>query len=111
MRRLTLAVAITAILVPFAHAATTEVKLKDNFFKPDRVEIKKGDKVLWRWKGSDLHNVAGKKPGTDDIAFASEFKTDGKYSHRFRKVGTWKILCENHPRKMRMKVIVSRPGS
>ena len=111
MRRLTLAVAITAVLVPLAHAATTEVKVKDNFFKPDRVEIKKGDKVLWRWKGSDLHNVAGKKPGTNNIVFASEFKTDGKYSHRFRKVGTWKILCENHPRNMRMKVIVSRPGS
>jgi plastocyanin len=109
MRRITLAVAITAILVPLAHAATTEVKIKDNFFKPDRVEIKKGDKVLWRWKGSDLHNVAGKKPGSNNIAFASAFKTDGKYSHRFGKVGTWKLLCENHPRKMRMKVIVSAP--
>jgi plastocyanin len=111
MRRITLAVAITAILVPLAHAATTEVKVKDNFFKPDRVEIKKGDKVLWRWKGSDLHNVAGKKPGSNNIAFRSELKTDGKYSHRFRKVGTWRLLCENHPRKMRMKVIVSPPGS
>ena len=111
MRRLSLtAVAITAILVPLAHAATTEVKLKDNFFKPDRVEITKGDKVLWRWKGSNLHNVTGMKPGSDDIAFTSDFMTHGKYSHRFRKVGTWKILCENHPRKMRMKVVVSRPG-
>ena len=111
MRRLSLALAIiTAVLVPLAHAATTEVKLKDNFFKPDRVEIAKGDKVLFRWKGSDLHNVAGKKPGSDEISFASDFMTHGKYSHRFRKVGTWKILCENHPRKMRMKVVVSRPG-
>ena len=109
MRRTVLAVAITAILVPLAHAATTEVKLKDNFFKPDRVEIKKGDKVLFRWKGSDLHNVAGKKPGSTKIAFASEFKTEGKYTHRFGKVGTWKLLCENHPRKMRMKVVVSAP--
>ena len=111
MRRIALALAITAILVPLAHAATSEVKLKDNFFKPDRVEIAKGDKVLWRWKGSDIHNVAGMKPGSDNIAFRSEFKTDGKYSHRFGKVGTWKILCENHPRKMRMKVVVSPPGS
>jgi len=110
MRRIVLAVAITAILVPLAHAATTEVKLKDNFFKPDRVEIAKGDKVLWRWKGSNLHNVAGMKAGSDVVVFASEFKTEGKYSHRFRKVGTWKILCENHPRKMRMKVVVSRQG-
>jgi plastocyanin len=111
MRRLFFAVvAITAVLVPLAHAATTEVKLKDNFFKPDRVEIAKGDKVLFRWKGSDLHNVAGKKPGSDEINFASDFMTHGKYTHRFRKVGTWKLLCENHPRKMRMKVVVSRPG-
>jgi plastocyanin len=111
MRRFILAVAITAILVPLAHAATSEVKLKDNFFKPDRVEIAKGDKVLWRWKGSNLHNVAGMKPGSDTVAFASALKTHGKYTHRFGKVGTWKILCENHPRKMRMKVVVSPPGS
>ena len=110
MRRIVLAVAITAILVPLAHAATTEVKLKDNFFKPDRVEIAKGDKVLFRWRGSDLHNVAGKKPGSRKIAFASEFMTEGKYSHRFGRVGTWRLLCENHPRKMRMKVVVSAPG-
>ena len=110
MRRTVLAVAITAIIVPLAHAATTEVKLKDNFFKPDRVEIAKGDKVLFRWRGSDLHNVAGKKPGSRKIAFASEFKTEGKYSHRFGRVGTWRLLCENHPRKMRMKVVVSAPG-
>ena len=110
MRRIVLAVAITAIIVPLAHAATTEVKLKDNFFKPDRVEIAKGDKVLFRWRGSDLHNVAGKKPGSRKIAFASEFMTEGKYSHRFGRVGTWRLLCENHPRKMRMKVVVSAPG-
>jgi plastocyanin len=111
IRKLALSVTALAILVPLAHAATTEVKLKDNFFKPDRVEITKGDRVLFRWKGSDLHNVAGKKPGSNNIAFASEFKTEGKYSHRFRKVGTWRLLCENHPRKMRMKVVVSPPGS
>jgi len=110
MRRIVLAVAITAIIVPLAHAATTEVKLKDNFFKPDRVEIAKGDKVLFRWRGSDLHNVAGKKPGSRKIAFASDFMTEGKYSHRFGRVGTWRLLCENHPRKMRMKVVVSAPG-
>ena len=110
MRRTVLAVAITAIIVPLAHAATTEVKLKDNFFKPDRVEIAKGDKVLFRWRGSDLHNVAGKKPGSRKIAFASDFMTEGKYSHRFGRVGTWRLLCENHPRKMRMKVVVSAPG-
>ena len=107
MRKLALAVLLAAVLVPLAHAATSEVALKDNFFTRDRVEIAKGDKVLWRWKGSDLHNVAIKKPGRKSIAFASEFKVEGKYSHKFGRVGTWNILCENHPRKMRMKVVVS----
>jgi plastocyanin len=109
LRKIALSITALAIFVPLAHAATSEVKIKDYFFKPDRVEIAKGDKVLWRWKGSDLHNVAIKKPGSNKIAFASAFKTDGKYSHKFGKVGTWKILCENHPRRMRMKVVVSAP--
>ena len=109
MRRLALALLIAGLLVSVAHAATSEVKVKDYFFKPERVEIAKGDKVLWRWKGSDIHNVAIKKPGQTSIAFASAFKTEGTYSHKFGRTGTWKILCENHPHRMRMKVVVSAP--
>jgi len=109
MRKLALSLAIAGILVPLAHAATTEVKIKDYFFKPDKVTIDKGDKVRWLWRGDDEHNVAIKKPGTTNIAIASAFKTSGRFTHRFRKVGTWKIHCENHPGRMRMKVIVRSP--
>jgi plastocyanin len=97
---------LAAVPVSVAHAATTEVKIKDNFFKPDRVTIDKGDKVRWVWKGSDVHNVAIKKPDSRKIAFASGFKTSGKFTRQFGRVGTWRILCETHPRKMRMKVVV-----
>jgi plastocyanin len=110
MRKLALSLTALALLVPLAHAATTEVKVKDDFFKPKPAEIKKGDKVLWRWKGSNPHNVAGKKPGSNAVAFRSAIKTEGKYSHKFGKVGTWKILCEVHPTTMTMKVVVSAPG-
>ena len=109
MRKITLSLALAAVLAPFAYAATTDVKVKDNFFKPDRVEINKGDKVRWVWKGDNVHNVAIKKPGSNNISTASAFKTDGKFTRRFRKVGTWKILCETHPRNMRMKVVVRSP--
>ena len=111
MRRLKIALSLVVALalVSIAHAATKEVAVKDNFFKPDRVEIKKGDKVRWVWKGSDLHNVALKKPNRTAIARASEFMVDGTFTHKFRRVGTWRVLCENHPRKMRMKVIVRSP--
>ena len=109
MRIIILSLAIAAVLVPVAYAATTRVKVKDNFFKPDRVTIDKRDKVRWVWKGDNVHNVAIKKPGSNDISTASAFKTDGKFTHRFRKVGKWKILCETHPRNMRMKVVVRSP--
>ena len=107
MRTIALSVLLAAMLVPAAFAATTEVKIKDNFFKPELVEIHKGDQVLWRWRGSKVHNVAIRKLGSRKIAVRSDFKTSGKYTHTFGKVGTWKILCETHPRKMRMKVVVS----
>jgi plastocyanin len=107
MRKLVISLVIAAILAPAAFAATSEVKVKDNFFKPKRVEIQKGDKVRWVWKGDNIHNVAIKKPGKTNVAKRSEFKTDGKFSYTFGKVGTWKILCETHPENMRMKVIVS----
>jgi len=109
VRKIAVSLALAGVLAPLAHAATTKVKLKDNFFKPDRVKIDKGDRVRWVWKGSDLHNVAIKKPDSNKIVKASEFKVSGKFTHRFRRVGTWRMLCENHPRRMRMKVIVRRP--
>ncbi len=107
MRRIAISIVAVAAVVPAAHAATKEVVLKDNFFKPERVEIKKGDKVTWRWKGSDVHNVALKKPNRKRISRASEFKTEGKFTHKFRRTGTWRVLCETHPRNMRMKVVVN----
>ena len=109
MRKLILPLLAVAALVPVvANAATSEVKVKDNFFKPKRVEIEKGDKVVWRWKGSNVHNVALKKPDSNKISVASAFKTEGKFSHKFGRVGTWRALCETHPQNMRMKIVVSQ---
>lgn len=109
MRKITLLLAALFILAPLAHAATTRVKVKDDFFKPNRVTIKKNDRVKWVWRGENVHNVAIKKPGTNKIVRASEFQTDGTFRHKFRKTGTWKVLCETHPDDMRMKVIVKKP--
>jgi plastocyanin len=107
MRKLLISLVIAALVAPTAFAATTKVKVKDDFFKPKRVEISKGDKVRWVWRGESVHNVALKKPGKSTVARRSDFKTSGKFTHKFRKVGTWKYLCETHPEDMRGKVVVS----
>jgi plastocyanin len=104
---LTAAVAVAAA-VP-ATAATPVVLVKDNFFKPDRVVIKKGGKVTWRWKGSNPHNVVIKKPGTNKVIKRSTVKTSGSYTTRFRRTGKYPVLCEIHPRNMTMRVIVRSP--
>ena len=108
MRKITLSLLAAVAIVPAAYAATTEVKVKDDFFKPKRVEINKGDKVTWRWKGSsNPHNVAIKKPGATKPFKRSDVKTgSGKYSSKFRRTGTWRVLCEIHPRNMTMRVVV-----
>jgi plastocyanin len=111
MRNFTLSIAALAVLalaVP-ATAATPVVLVKDNFFKPQRVVIKKGGQVTWRWKGSNPHNVAIKKPGTNKIVKRSSVKTGGTYTTRFRSTGRWRVLCEIHPQNMTMRVIVRNP--
>ncbi len=109
MKKLALSLLSLALLVSVAHAATKEVLVKDDFFDPKRVTIEKGDKVTWRWRGEDEHNVALKKPGRTAIARASELQVNGKFTHKFRKVGTWRYMCENHEDDMRGKVIVKSP--
>src|SRR5688500_14277168 len=100
---LTAAVAL-ALAVP-ATAATPVVLVKDDFFKPQRVVIKKGGQVTWRWRGSNPHNVAIKRPGTNKVVKRSATKTRGSYTTRFRSTGRWRVLCEIHPQNMTMRVI------
>ncbi|HYI99014.1 MAG TPA: plastocyanin/azurin family copper-binding protein [Thermoleophilaceae bacterium] len=109
MRKLALSFTLLALLAPLAYAAKHEVRVDDNFFKPEKLTIIKGDKVTWKWKGSDIHTVSMKKPGEKEISKASPLKTEGTYSYKFRRLGKWRILCETHPKKMRMRVIVKAP--
>lgn len=107
MRKLTLSLVALAVLAPSAHAAPFEVLVKDNFFKPKVVEIKKDRKVTWLWRGSNPHNVALKKPGSAKVFKRSRLKTSGSFTYQFTTVGTWRAICEIHE-NMTMKVIVRR---
>ena len=102
-------IAVIAVAVPLAHAAPKQVTVGDNFFKPEKVRVKKGGKVTWRWNGSNPHNVALKKPGRRKVAKRSAVKTSGKFTFKFRRVGKWRAVCELHPTTMRMRIVVRRP--
>jgi plastocyanin len=87
---------------PLASAAgTKKVAVKDNFFGPKTVRIRKGSVVKWVWRGSNPHNVRGK-------GVRSRLKTSGSYSHRYRHRGTFVVYCSIHrDLGMKMKVKVS----
>ena len=105
LRKLALSLIVVALFVPAVSAAPKEVLVKDDFFEPKRVTIKKGGKVTWRWRGDNPHNVALKKPGSARVTKRSALKESGKFTHKFGRTGTWKVLCEIHS-EMTMKVIV-----
>ena len=110
MRTLVLSlVAVVAVAVPLvAHAAPKRVAVDDNFFAPERVKVKKGGKVTWRWVGTNPHNVALKKPGRRRVAKRSALKTSGEFTFKFRRIGKWRAVCEVHPNSMRMRIVVRR---
>jgi plastocyanin len=78
-----------------------QVSVKDNFFSPRPITIKKGTKVVWTWKGKRKHNVS-----ESNDAFHSGTKRKGTYSHTFNKKGTYLIFCTIHAPDMQMKIKV-----
>lgn len=102
MRRLASLLVIAALLasvLAVSAFAATSVSWKVPTSKT--VKIRKGATVKWVWADGSPHNVKG--PG-----FASKIQTGkGKtYSHRFRKKGTFKIICQVHPTTMKTVVKV-----
>jgi plastocyanin len=93
---------LAAALVPGAHGASSApvVAVKDDFFSPARLTVRRGEKVIWRWRGDSLHNVVGN-------GWHSPTMRRGAYSRTFRAVGTYGYVCTLHPR-MRGKVVVER---
>jgi plastocyanin len=122
--RICLAAAVAALAVgvvaaagaPGSLAKATKpkiVKVKDNFYMPDSVGVKKGGKVKWDWTPTfNQHNVTLKKgpSGVDKSKFRSQTTNDPSYFFikRFRKVGRYHFYCTIHPDVMKMTVRVHR---
>jgi plastocyanin len=88
--------AVAAAFAVPAFGATKTITVGDDFFKPKTLKVKKGTKLVFKWRGKNPHNVtgAGLKSGT---------KTKGTYRARARRSG--KIVCTIHPgMTMRLKV-------
>jgi plastocyanin len=87
-------------------AATTPSKtvaVKDDFFGPKKLTVKKGATVAWVWKGTEGHNVAVAN-GPSNFRFGTRKK--GTKTHTFKKRGTYSIVCTIHAPDMQMTIKV-----
>jgi plastocyanin len=82
-----------ALAVP-ALAATKTLALRDTFFSPKSVTVKKGATVKWVWRGRLPHNVTVKK---GPAKFHSRTMTKGSFAKKLTKRGTYRIVCTIHP--------------
>jgi plastocyanin len=121
---ITALVALTALAMPATGMAAKNktVKVKDDFFSPTSVKVKKDAKVKFKW-GSDninTHNVTLKKgpkgvkkskPCTGGKITKCNKSGSGtliKFNPKFNKKGTYNFVCTVHPTTMKVKVVVKK---
>jgi plastocyanin len=109
--------AVGAVGVPTALGTTKHkpvvknVQVKDDFYTPTKVTIKKGQQVNWIWSkmNFDTHTVTlikGPK-GVNKKGFRSFQASAGVHWKRtFAKAGTYHFQCQLHPLSMNMTVTV-----
>ena len=66
------------------------VRVVDNEFIPETIEIAVGDTVTWSFEGAALHNVSGS-------GFKSKNLKDGTFEHTFNSAGEVDYVCTLHP--------------
>lgn len=100
---LTVLLAVAAAAIP-AWAATPTVAVKDDFFAPKTLTIKRGQSVRFVWRGKSMHNIIASKSGRRVWSIGTQ--TKGTATKRFATAGRYSLLCSIHAPGMKMTVIV-----
>jgi plastocyanin len=83
------------------------VEVDDDYFvregAPPTVRVDRNDTVVWRWEGSNPHNVTVTR---GPVEFASRNKRSGTYRKKMTRRGTYRIVCTIHAPSMRMRLRV-----
>jgi plastocyanin len=117
--------AVALALTPATGLAKTKnVKVGDDYYAPTKVNIKKNDKVKFKWLDLNInpHNVVLKK-GPKGVKKSKKACTSGKitkcnksatgaigikFTPKFNKKGKYNFHCTIHPTTMKVKVIVGK---
>ena len=95
-------IASVLALASVALASTGPVKVRDNYFNPKSLTIRRGTKITWSWGGVKYHNVTVR---SGPVKFGSRTQVRGTFSWTFRKAGTYHLYCTIH-HNMKMTIVV-----
>jgi len=105
-----IAVAALAALSPLggtaAAAQKTTITLGDNFFAPAKKTVRRGTKVRFKWIGGNPHNVTKRRGPGPQFASRTTSARGVNFAKRFKKRGTYRLICTIHPGEMRLKLTV-----
>ena len=115
MRVVVLAVLAGAALlcaVPAHGAAKKTVTIGDNYYSQEKLTVKKGTTVTWRWPGfevgGDVHDVKlGSGPKKAKKFQSEAASTDYSFKRKLTVPGKYKIVCTLHE-EMRMTIKVRK---
>jgi plastocyanin len=79
-----------------SESAAKRVVVMDNFFEPRFVNIRKGERVVWIWKGDNSHNVTFTKVPKNVSKRGADTRREGRWSRKFKKRGFYKYVCTIH---------------
>jgi plastocyanin len=102
MRKLLVLGLLAAVLAAMlaagpALSARKNVEVDDNYFvrqgSPPTVNVRRNDRVVWEWEGSNPHDVTVTK---GPVRFKSRIQTSGTYAKKVTRRGTYRIVCTIH---------------
>ena len=109
MRKLLASFVVLAVLgvaAAQALAATHTVRVGDDFFVRKghhTITVRHGSRVTFRWVGHRVHDVHAKK---GPVHFRSAVMTSGSFTTKLRRRGRYLVVCDIHPRTMRLTIRV-----
>ncbi len=97
MKQLTMLLAITLFATsPAALAKDYKVEISGLSYKPAKLKIKPGDKVIWVNSDDRDHTVQSKDK--EKSIDSGKIASGDSYSQTFEKAGKFDYGCEYHPR-------------
>jgi plastocyanin len=88
------------------------VRLKDNFFAPSTKSVVRGTTVRFKWTGINAHNVVKASGPGGRFASRTTWRRGVNFAKKFRKTGTYRLICTLHSgMELKLKVVPRRKSA